>query len=118
MLGGTAAQIEALQLHRAGAAQGHFDTGAAVARPPVVFGRHDAVERHLDAAGVADLVAHGADDLGEAFGRRRGVKGHGGGTVFGMFPDELALFPAEQQSPGVQVGDPHVVRRPTWNRPP
>ena len=118
MLRGAAAEVEVLQLHRAGAAQRDFDAAAAVAIPPVVFGGNDAMERHLDAAGVADFVAHGADDFGEAFRRRRGVERHGAAPIFGMLPDELALLPAEQHRAGVEVGDPHVCGAAAWNRRP
>ena len=111
VLRGAAAQVEVLEFHRAGAAQGHVDAAAAVAGPPGIFGGNDAVERHLDAAGVADLVAHGAHDLGEPLGRRRGVERHRRRAVLGMLPDELPLLRTQQQGPGVEVGDADVVRR-------
>ena len=57
VLRGAAAQVEVLELHRPGAAQGHVDAAAAVAGPPGIFGGNDA-------AGTAPRR-----------GRRRGPRG-------------------------------------------
>ena len=58
VLRGSLAEGDRLELGGAGAAERHFHDLAAVPAPELVRGRGDEVERHLDAVGVAGLLAH------------------------------------------------------------
>ena len=67
VLRGALAQVEVLQFHGPGAAQGHVDAAAAVGGPPLGLVGHDALERAPRRGWRPCTCApHGADDLGEA----------------------------------------------------
>ena len=59
------AELQVLELGRAGAAQGDVDALAAVEAPVLVGLGRDELERHLDAVGVAGGVADVVEQLGE-----------------------------------------------------
>ncbi len=85
-----AAQLQMLQLGGAGAAEWDVEPGAAVLPPQFAVARGDAVEGHLDAAGVFRLHAGRLHDLGEVGGPRRRLDFHGIGGQLRIARDEAA----------------------------
>ena len=105
------AEVEVLEFHCAGPAQGDVDAAAAVGGPPLARLGGDAGEGHLDAAGVLDLAADAADDVRESLGRRRRVDRRRHDAVVWMPPGESPLAPVQHHRVRLDVGEMELPRR-------